>query len=501
MADAKSFLLTLLGGDGMKRSGGKAARSERAADVRKHLDSVTLADVFDWRVLGLAFMFAWQLVVFFSPVIHYSTRNSLSHFNSVVGFSSLGMIFVLLLAAIQVKLFSRIMEHAAVRWMVPVVLTGCTITLAIVDIGTILQQPWCSIASTLAGAGLGVLYLAWGEVLHRMTIVQITVKVSVAFLLATICFAFMVMIPKSVSIVLTTVLPAGTSFILFKVLKRRQNEAVRKEPAFHEVAFSIRAVFSLGVLFTVGAFSRSFFLAAAPIAGSGSYPWLFLVAALISMLIVCGPLLSSALPDFAAAYKTSVFALGFAMLLLPLLEPGSIAASVVGLVTYCVSVLLVWIVLARIIGLYGLSPLFTFGIGWAACTAGLLVGTFSGALVLSFVPTTPRLLSAVVLVCVCLLFFAYLFLFTESTMGRLLGGGHLKRRPFHDRCRQLKAEFGLTDREEEIMLLIAKGRSAPRIREELGLTAGTVNAHVSHLYRKLDVHDRQELIDLVEQTH
>ena len=130
----------------------------------------------------------------------------------------------------------------------------------------------------------------------------------------------------------------------------------------------------------------------------------FLVAALISMLIVCGPLLSSALPDFAAAYKTSVFALGFAMLLLPLLEPGSIAASVVGLVTYCVSVLLVWIVLARIHRALRALSLFTFGIGWAACTAGLLVGTFSGALVLSFVPTTPRLLSAVVLVCVCLLF-------------------------------------------------------------------------------------------------
>ena len=46
-------------------------------------------------------------------------------------------------------------------------------------------------------------------------------------------------------------------------------------------------------------------------------------------------------------------------------------------------------------------------------------------------------------------------------------------------------------------MLVAKGRSTPRIREELGLTAGTVNAHLSHLYRKLDVHDRQELIDLV----
>ena len=48
------------------------------------------------------------------------------------------------------------------------------------------------------------------------------------------------------------------------------------------------------------------------------------------------------------------------------------------------------------------------------------------------------------------------------------------------------------------MVLVAKGRSTPRIREALGLTAGTVNTHLSHVYRKLEVHDRQEVIDLVE---
>ena len=83
-------------------------------------------------------------------------------------------------------------------------------------------------------------------------------------------------------------------------------------------------------------------------------------------------------------------------------------------------------------------------------------------------------------------------------MARLLGGGRFGRRPFRERCHQLRVDFNLTEREEEVLVLVAKGRSTPRIREELGLTAGTVNAHLSHLYRKLDVHDRQELIDLVE---
>ena len=49
-------------------------------------------------------------------------------------------------------------------------------------------------------------------------------------------------------------------------------------------------------------------------------------------------------------------------------------------------------------------------------------------------------------------------------------------------------------------MLIAKGRTNARICEELGVTPGTVNSHLSNLYKKLDVHDRQEVIDLVEQN-
>jgi two-component system, NarL family, nitrate/nitrite response regulator NarL len=48
----------------------------------------------------------------------------------------------------------------------------------------------------------------------------------------------------------------------------------------------------------------------------------------------------------------------------------------------------------------------------------------------------------------------------------------------------------LTDREAEILSLIAEGLSAPGIGARLHLAPGTVKTHLSHLYEKLGVSDR-----------
>ena len=48
----------------------------------------------------------------------------------------------------------------------------------------------------------------------------------------------------------------------------------------------------------------------------------------------------------------------------------------------------------------------------------------------------------------------------------------------------------LTERESEILVLIADGLTAPRIGERLHLAPGTVKTHLSHLYEKLGVSDR-----------
>jgi two-component system nitrate/nitrite response regulator NarL len=48
----------------------------------------------------------------------------------------------------------------------------------------------------------------------------------------------------------------------------------------------------------------------------------------------------------------------------------------------------------------------------------------------------------------------------------------------------------LTDREREILRMIATGKSLPEIASELYLGVTTVKTHVQHVYEKLDVSDR-----------
>jgi two-component system nitrate/nitrite response regulator NarL len=48
----------------------------------------------------------------------------------------------------------------------------------------------------------------------------------------------------------------------------------------------------------------------------------------------------------------------------------------------------------------------------------------------------------------------------------------------------------LTDREQQILRLIAAGKSSPAIAKELFLSTATVKTHLAHLYAKLEVSDR-----------
>ena len=63
---------------------------------------------------------------------------------------------------------------------------------------------------------------------------------------------------------------------------------------------------------------------------------------------------------------------------------------------------------------------------------------------------------------------------------------------------QTTRRYGLTERETQILGYLARGRSAPFIREELSLSKSTVATHIRHIYDKLGVHSKQELLSLLE---
>ena len=52
----------------------------------------------------------------------------------------------------------------------------------------------------------------------------------------------------------------------------------------------------------------------------------------------------------------------------------------------------------------------------------------------------------------------------------------------------------LTEREMEVLRLLARGRSYGAIASQLGVSINTVGTHVKKLYTKLDVHTAAEAV-------
>jgi DNA-binding NarL/FixJ family response regulator len=59
---------------------------------------------------------------------------------------------------------------------------------------------------------------------------------------------------------------------------------------------------------------------------------------------------------------------------------------------------------------------------------------------------------------------------------------------------------GLTDREREVLSLVARGRSNSEIAQELLMSPATAKTHVSRLLTKLDARDRAQLVVIAYET-
>lgn len=63
----------------------------------------------------------------------------------------------------------------------------------------------------------------------------------------------------------------------------------------------------------------------------------------------------------------------------------------------------------------------------------------------------------------------------------------------------LAERYGLTAREAEVLELVAQGRNMTYVQKALCISPGTSSTHINHIHQKLDVHSREELIDLVQE--
>ncbi len=69
---------------------------------------------------------------------------------------------------------------------------------------------------------------------------------------------------------------------------------------------------------------------------------------------------------------------------------------------------------------------------------------------------------------------------------------------FYRRCEEIADQYLLSRRETEVLFLLAKGHKAGFIEDKLCVSRSTAKTHINHIYKKMDIHTQQELLNMVE---
>jgi DNA-binding CsgD family transcriptional regulator len=73
--------------------------------------------------------------------------------------------------------------------------------------------------------------------------------------------------------------------------------------------------------------------------------------------------------------------------------------------------------------------------------------------------------------------------------------GRLEQQSLDDEVENLSERYGLTQREAEMLSALLQGKNVPMIKKVFKISEGTARTHINRIYRKLDVHSRQELFE------
>ena len=198
-----------------------------------------------------------------------------------------------------------------------------------------------------------------------------------------------------------------------------------------------------------------------------------------------------------------LLALGILLLPAPALYDGvnSFVPQAINSAAYGAFGMFIWILSACICGSLPRSTITGMATIRAAWALGPLAGIVFGRFVLktwgpSLEGTYPIMLFALLALIV-----VATFVFSAEDLGRIMDIVPRKaQQRFRFKCELVAKRYGLTDRESEIMMMLAKGRNLPFIQNQLFLSKSTVSTHRQHIYQKTGVHSQQELINLVQEA-
>lgn len=368
------------------------------------------------------------------------------------------------------------------------------------------------------GCGPALLIVLWGCLFARVDTSVVETVVPASFAVTLLCALVIPALAAPVAAILVAVLPLASGALL--VLSRNSVDHHRipaEEPdSFEPLAIShfsvVRMMAAVFILYTLGCITPAESPVTLP-ASAEAYAtvvgMMFAIALSVSIVLFVRRI------NVASLYQwiTVPFVVGIMVTPLAHATTAFLARTLMNAVFTGIEIITM-LYFIRLSQRTGRTATFYVGLGAAAAYGGVLAGYG----IASPLRHTAASFESSVFVCL-----AVLGLFTltsllvprrDQTLEQQPGTAAVAAHPADDpavassyaaevdavleRRRSVARKHGLSNRETEIFLLLAQGRSRPYIRDSLYLSKNTVATHIRHIYEKLGIHSQQELIDLVE---
>lgn len=248
-----------------------------------------------------------------------------------------------------------------------------------------------------------------------------------------------------------------------------------------------------------------------PLGGSPLFSLVIAGGLFLAMTFIPGVKFNS---SFIYRISVPIMALGFVVTVALFGKNSSVSLLLIG-VGYELFDILAWVLFADIARRGTHRVAFVYGFGVASMFAGMAAGILIGSVIRTSIHGDATQTATLALACILALVVVGFLLLPESLITQLTTRKQSKGQrtsendsskqdstpqepKIEEGCAIVASEYGLTPRESEVLVFLAKGRTIPIVARDLQIAKGTARTHAERIYRKLDVHKQQELIDLVE---
>lgn len=506
--------------------------------------------------LGFSFYWAWVAVVFYSDVLTFGVPGADGLVETVWLWSTWAHMLALMLHAVLARRLPSLLDTAPIKYGSAVMPAFSTILVA-VSLLVLDPQSTISLAAVIAAAVLtGVagawMVLRWSQLFATLTPSEITLLSLLSFSGGLLIYFLFLLLPFPISTVSSALLPlfSGVSMMLCGSAKALQDlspehgkiaaesSEVRAKPSA-SLAVSLVAILAFALC---GEILRSFSLQIGN-AGVNEMGTKYLVGGLVGLIPLTAyylmPSRTGKRKRLTLSAAKSIFAvMAVAFLLAPFLADFAITVTygIFGAGFWAFRVIS-WIVCLFLCLRFGHAPVRVIGVMDCIFALSVVISTQLNAQLIAGLAGGWMDLTTVALVTVfVLMLIIAVALSGKGPLGLLLeidpnvhadAGRHEAPRteaphdgeeplerssarlgndvaePVKDataqRMQVIAEKYGFSPREAEVALLLARGRSLPVIQKELFISAGTAQTHSRHIYKKLGIHSKQELLDLVNQ--